>query len=284
MQVDKDSDYRDPQVVLARATKAHNQLSQVHVGLASVHDRVQAIAASGMRKQRLEVLGDARYSLDELRKLRVNGTGRLIQAAMNEITSAREAVYVALAKSPRLDFSTLAAAVQEVSSMIDAQKQRMSSAVQSAAASSEIEDANDVFHRVATEAPKVELGNKPYSLYRVPVVAVSSPPLSPDKLRTNGIKAEPAHGYTVIHNQVVLGISMQRAAEKGEKPLDVAQRLIKMLSRQTGRRLMLVEQQSYGYRHASYYWLADEATLNAMRRSSINQSAPVFSSWGFAFN
>lgn len=125
---------------------------------------------------------------------------------------------------------------------------------------------------------------KPLVLSRAPIVPVTTTNLRLDKLTAMGVKAESMGGYPVLHDQRIIGINRDAlqadARGKPERAIEAATRFMASL-RETVAPLTMVCSRATPHSGGSWYWVADRATLKALRDAAggtINVA-----DWGFGF-
>ena len=269
----------------ARSKASHQNLIRLHAGVTKINKLVAAVPAIKDRKERMDSINLALKGVKAIianKDRRVQGTGALLKRIHNELTSAREAVY-ASTRPVRLDFSTTAEVVDELAEKIEASRIRAAQQRVEAETADEIKDAAEVFMKHGAETPKVDIGKKPFGVQRAPIVAIANPAFSAIKLKRNGFDAEAAHGYVVIHKQMVLGIN-RSLLDKRETQQQAAQRVMKLIQKQTGRKMQFATSQAYAYKGSAYYWIVAEEELNRLRRCGATTAEPQVERWGFAFN
>ncbi len=145
--------------------------------------------------------------------------------------------------------------------------------------------AKEIIQRTGNEARRLEsLKDKPMVISRVPVVPLTDPPLNTDVLSRMHVKTENLGGYPLLHNQLVIGINREaltKSGRKTEKPMEAVERYLKVLSKQMGRNIMPVSTEGVPGSGGVWYWLADEKTINALRKAGRDQLK--IRSWGFGW-
>ena len=212
------------------------------------------------------------------------GASKPMRKMRNELTSAREGLVA----------DGVLAAFEEGQQAVDSLKATLASAEETLAILVHGNDAymeklydraREIIQRTGSEARRLEsLKDKPMVISRVPIVPLTDPPLNPDTLNRMHVKTENLGGYPLIHNQIVIGINREALAKSGrkaEKPMDAVERYLKVLSKQMGRTIMTVSTQGVPAQGGVWYWLADEKTINALRKAGRDQLK--IRSWGFGF-
>lgn len=221
--------------------------------------------------------------LSEAVALRVRGTGPVLKILMNEMQSASEALDLSdRSYVSGLDFSELKKAPNALARLADAATSRkeVEDPVQH-----EIEQENShldqVFRQFKSESTRVDIGKKPFGIFRVPLVAITTPPLRKAALDRVGIKSDEVAQYVVLHNQLVFGIS-KSALQGKEKPLDAAERIADMIGNARNTNIVTLAPNGVPYKGAVWYWMAEDHVANRLMRAANNSLR--IAEWGFAFN
>lgn len=215
--------------------------------------------------------------------LRVRGTGPILKILSNELQSAYDALELSTSHYiSGLDFSELKKAPSALDRMASAAAERKTS---DDPVQAEIESENahlsSVFSQFQKESTRVDIGNRPFGIFRVPLVAITTPGLRKEALDHVGIKSESVAQYVVLHNQLVFGIT-KHALNSREKPLQAAERIADMIGKSRNTDIVFVTGQSVPYKGAVWYWMAEEQVANRLMRAANNSLR--INEWGFAFN
>lgn len=151
-------------------------------------------------------------------------------------------------------------------------------------ASDESESA--VIDKYRNDNAKLEaIKSKPFIVTRVPVIPTDSA-VSLSKLIQYGFKAEALSQYTVLPDQMVIGINpkfLDGSANTSELVRKELARLQKILEKRTNSKLQLVSQRAYSYGSGTWFWLMKESELNMFAKAFPASHVKV-NQWGFAFN
>jgi hypothetical protein len=135
------------------------------------------------------------------------------------------------------------------------------------------------------------LADKTVILLRAPVIPITDPPLSPDRMSSLGFEIHNVGMYPVFENQILLGLHVSFLSEQvkklrsGRKIWDthtVAESVLPTIeARLKQGRLHIVG--SHGVRHETgmFFWLMPDRQLSAIQRSARGVK---IEQWGFAFN
>lgn len=140
------------------------------------------------------------------------------------------------------------------------------------------EEAKQVLKKYDKQATKLEFGKRDYMISRAPVIPISSIPFDIATAKRAGLAVENIGGYLLLNNQMVLGF---RRLDKG-KAKDAVKEMVEQLTRATGRKLMLVTDRSAPYKGDIWFWIADQPTLNALRKAG--HGTLQIRDWGFGFS
>jgi hypothetical protein len=231
------------------------------------------------------------------------GVQKHLKAAMNELTSLREGVYVGAATSQKaLSIVSCTDALYHVDELIVKATASYESKKVTAASDDPLftEEIEKVIQQTAEESRKLaSLHDKDWVVSRMPVIPLAKASnkaatgfLSVQALQRAGIKAESLGGYPVLHNQLVLGINpkavglteAQKKAGKSiprEKWLAVADAIRKLLEKQTRQKYQFVDERAYGAAGGAWFWLMPERELDLFA-SAFPGKAVTLLNWGFA--
>lgn len=208
--------------------------------------------------------------------LRIPRTAPILKRVYAELHSAQAASENAPGKYLRLDFSELKKAQHDATMLL------MQEEPEEQVTESDIDFSSAVFQS-GKEAPNVHIGNRPFGVFRVPLVAISTPSININLLRQFGIKADNVNDYPVLHSQLVVGVKHTPSTGRNRTTsLDSALEVQELLERTRRIKLELVSMQPYIYKNASYYWFAEQPVMRGLLRATNNHLN--ISQWGFAFN
>lgn len=270
------------------------------------------------KPKQLRALTSAMTKVGELRQHKVNGTARLLDSCINELTSLREGLFTGAVSSrdkKELMLSTCSRTIVEIKALIARTEQRIK------IVSSEDDEGNsavlaaeedDQLLRVINKNSKLRdslpaIGDKAYVVGRAPVVVVTNagnvqrkgqaaPFVNHETLVRQGFKVDVLDGYAVIHGQLVIGISRKKKEdleeEEGAKkkrkpnpmdPLEMARVVAKHLQQVTKKNLEFVITASFSYNGATWFWVMPQAELNQFSKAFPGGRVKL-QTWGFAFN
>lgn len=222
------------------------------------------------------------------------GVSRHLKMCMNELTSLREGVYLGAAKKRKaLAVATVTAAIQAIGELRETSASRLTK-IKAAGSDDNLfsDDALRVIKDNAAESEKLDaIHRKPFVIARIPLVPVAKSFLTTDKLKHMGFKAESLGGYPVVHNQLVIGINKKMLDEKQQAKgakitpqhwLDAADKIRKLVQKQTSRKLFFVSEKPYGAQGGAWFWLMSERELSLFA-SAFPGKRVQMESWGFAF-
>lgn len=226
--------------------------------------------------------------------VRLRGTAQILKRVTNELNSAMSAV---MAVNPRqyiaLNFQELKTAQNDLANL--AKHGDYDATVHDGHEPSGARDPEnyltdfetEIFKQYGRETPKVKIGNRPFAVHRVPLVAIANPSINTEVLTKAGVKAQTVNQYSVIHGQVVIGISHNAAFREKEgrstkSTAAKAAEIADMIGKKTHRPLKPVTAQGYPYDGATWFWYAEDRTMNALYKSAKGRLS--IREWGFAFN
>jgi len=227
------------------------------------------------------------------------GVSKALKACVNELTSLREGVYVGAAVDKKtLSILACTNAVKQVETLIEATKKKIENVgkdeqdVMAAAEEQSYQEIEKVLEMTQKESQNIDqLHKRPFVLTRVPVIPLSKGPLNVSVLQKVGFKTDMVSGYTVMHNQLVLGVNKQMLElKKGgisrvidtKVVLDKALEVKKMVEKQTGAKYQFVTEKPYGASGGAWFWLMTERDLNLFAKSFPGGHVKL-ERWGFAF-
>lgn len=268
------------------------KMEQVQEFLARALTVVNSINTNN-REERLKL---AQKLISDATALRVRGTSQVLKRVTNEINSALSAVQaVRPGVFIGLKFPEIKDAQNDLARLATAEGAGYDEAVHDGHTPSGARDPEnyltdfnaEIFEKHGRETPKVTIGNRPFAVHRVPVIAISKPGVNTDKLSKAGVKSEQVNQYAVIHGQIVIGISHNNSYQEkeGRKVKTTAQKaaeIAEMMGKSTRRSMKPVSEKGYPYKGATWFWYADDRTMNALYKSAGGRLS--VSEWGFAFN
>lgn len=256
------------------------------------------------KESRLKKLTSARKKVQAIAASKPPvGVAKALRAAVNELTSLREGVFVGTATDKKtLAIMACSEAVTHVDGLIEKANKRLAEAKALVKSGSNDpvfqEEVVKVIQKNAESETKLDsLKGKQFVISRVPVVAVAKTMLDVNVLKRRGFKADDIGGYPVIHNQLVIGINKTMIGlkksemnEKGQsiKPISsdkwvkAATHVLDMVFKQTKVRYALVDGRPYGRAGGAWFWAMPERDLNIFA-GSFPGKAVSLRSWGFAF-
>lgn len=129
--------------------------------------------------------------------------------------------------------------------------------------------------------------DKPFIFAKVPVVAISA--LSSDNFKEAGFDVKPLTNYSILMDQVVIGINPKNISEDKTKPASLGdiEKYIDMLvkaveQKQNTKYVKMDKPKPYRDSGLIYFWIVPEKNINQMR-SNTGKNFSV-NKWGFAFN
>lgn len=288
-------------------------------------DKVLAKLPSMPRAKQTTTLAQARRFLlgRQTDRLPV-GTTKILGRVVNEVTSLRNGVILNSLRPKDLVLTTTQAATEELSAML--RKTRLARSKLTSAIFNQ-EDVTDESRRVlqnAREQDKIPPFNgKEFVLARVPIAftfankkQASVGFLQKDVLTRLGFKSDNVDGYTILHNQLVVGVDpaatynrsldvehnqviMEKKRTKERvltykggrptfvekntdmKPIQIAERVCDLITKKTGSRYTFMSEFSYGYKGATFFWLIKDRDYNLLQRAFPGSTK--INKWGFAF-
>lgn len=229
------------------------------------------------------------------------GISKQLRACVNELTSLREGVYTGAAVDKKtLSIIACTKALQHVDELIASNTKTVERTVAEAAgmavASREDEymysDIAKVLEQTQKESENINsLQKRPFVLTRVPIIPLSKGPISVDKLKSAGFKADNLGGYPVLHNQLALGINKSmldlKEREQGKsidpaRILAQATKIKKMIEKQMKTKLYFVDEKPYGAVGGAWFWLMSDRELKVFAATFPGKHVQI-TRFGFAF-
>lgn len=132
----------------------------------------------------------------------------------------------------------------------------------------------------ATEADSLKMGD--FILQRMPIVAMTDPIATPEDFTKGGFVVKPIGFYSVLENQLVLGIHTNRLKNKNIDPKTYQTYVIEKLEREVHTKLIAIGK-PMGYKNSgyTYYWLVPEKTVDNFRTRA--HKPLTVKQWHFAF-
>jgi len=132
----------------------------------------------------------------------------------------------------------------------------------------------------ATEADSLRMGD--FILQKMPIVAMTETIATPQDFEKGGFTVKPIGFYSVLENQLVLGIHANRLKTKKVDPETFKTYVIEKLQRELGKRLVVIGK-PMGYKNSGYiyYWLVPEQNVDRFRNRT--HKPLTIKQWHFAF-
>lgn len=131
----------------------------------------------------------------------------------------------------------------------------------------------------------------PFYVGRAPIVPITAPILSLQNLKKNGFKADPFQGYSILHNQIVAGLSSEfvrteMSKDPKAKAVDIYQEFIDVVKSKHKSLDLIQLGREVPYWSATWSWLIPSRDFKVLA-SSTSSGRPASSinvkSWGFPF-
>jgi hypothetical protein len=198
-------------------------------------------------------------------------TGKAVRAVLNELTSLREAAYLDELTDELIDLSATRELFVTIDSLIknSERKEKEEDVAQDDVFET---DLIDVLQNASAQTTLPKLDGRPFVLARVPVIPVAS--MSQTKLQSRGFQVTSVGGYSMIGDQVVLGIS-----PKGG--YDAANQTRLQIRRQSKQRFVFVDERPAGHKGILWWWLMREEDLFNFSAAFPNNILKI-QSWGLA--
>lgn len=241
------------------------------------------------RKVQKKLLANALSELAEFDKVPV-GAAAPVRMARNELVSMKEAVVTISASTKKREFAIIACmeAHKTIKELIvkanvklkEGDKERNPKEVNAA-------EMEDILKKTeGHQLPKPGKGG--FAVGRAPVIPALN--VSADKLTKSGFKVDYSSGYTVVHNQMIIGFdkTFMDQFKKGSKKLaqgEAAQKLCQFVSRQLKSKLILVSKHpavAKDLHGMAWYWVMPEREWDLFAKATAGKAGDV--KFGFAFN
>lgn len=134
-----------------------------------------------------------------------------------------------------------------------------------------------------SKLPKSKFSKKTLVVMEVPIIPIFKKMITPKELESLGFDIQSVGFYSVLENQLVVGINYQYTKEQNIKNKDYINHVTQSLSKKTGHSYMVLDDKpiKYGNSGFLYYWLIDEKDLNRLTRAGVREAG--IANWGFAF-
>lgn len=283
------------------------QFSVIELKLKKLNAALASLAVSE-RPMALKRLQQAQVYVEGLRPIAPQGVSSLLKIISNELISLREGIFTGNAKPKDLVLLSGLETLEKVNSI----KTKLVSKIKASEDTLTEDPVEKLLIKNREQEKKLpSLSGKPFVVGRAPVsFGLQSKnytgigDLDTAKLSHSGFKVDTLYGYSVMHNQLVIGVSKLALEDtpkikvkvnkfKDGKPvtvvkrreatyLDVVNNLKKQIENQTKQKYTLVSDLSYGYQGGSWFWLMP--TVDADRFAKAFPGGHLkLPRWGFAF-
>lgn len=268
-------------------TNLERDLGEVNATLASVY--------MCERPVQKKMLRSALEKLNAYERVPV-GAAAPLRKAKNELVSMREAVHTLSAATKKKSEFSLVSCLEahgEIGRLLKAAQESLQQVDKPEHNATEVNatEMDDILKK--TRSHQLPPMNKSgYALGRAPVIPNLN--VSAEKLTRLGFRADHSSGYTVVHDQLVLGISKKFMDEHKLKQYAAAQKLTEMLGKHLSKsptkdsqgkpaKLILVSKHpaaATNLRGVAWYWVMREKEWNNFARASGKVGDLK---WGLAF-
>ena len=140
--------------------------------------------------------------------------------------------------------------------------------------------------RYASQASILQaLNGKDFIIGKAPIIPMSKPILMHDKLKEAGFDVGKIGGYTVLEDQMVLGLNVsyvqKTLAELKNKSEQTAEMIVRQIEKKSGRKYEIIKGQPKGV--GQWYWLIPSRDYTSIRKTSVGEQINIMN-WGFAFS
>ena len=293
----------EPEVVLKKQEQRVKELEELADGFHEATRRLfHMFEASSphqliARTRQLKRLTDALKFINEAKANKLpHGTTKAARACINELTSLREACFLDELTPELIDLSSTQAFEVLVRQLLDQARIVLSKC------GTEPEDSGRdpvfgtevaaIIADTASRSVLPDLREKPYTICRVPVVAVGKSGISMEILKNRGFPVISLCGYPALNNQLILGINPKELEltdkEKAEglsiprsRWFEVADRVRIQIRKETKQRIAFVDERPYGFAGGAWFWLMLEDQLQDFTSAFPGKSLQL-RNWGFA--
>lgn len=258
-------------------------LSKVANYLSSIETKIITRGFTASRKTKIDLLSHYRFKLASVinNPKKPRGCTRPLLIAINQIDS-----YLSVLDTKNKDISSIS--FKDPISKISELKANLESKLDSTVDNSEYWDkAQKEIKKIIDNSEQQSknlnlISKKDFVVARIPIIPVGDRPLSADKLKKAGLKAEDLAGYTVLYNQIVVGINKSAKETFREKDVSkILDKIISNLESVTNEDLYLVTNEGNPYKGAIWYWLANKYEINSILKSAGGHIK--IKHWGFSF-
>lgn len=243
------------------------------------------------RSKQLKALDAAadtlRFILEEKRP---QGTTSILRKCWNEIVSTKESVYLEQVDLSQVSFP-LPALESAVALIAELQhKTQQSIDRKEAADPSEISTASEEVLKENAGFQLKQPKKGSFVVTRAPVIPLT--PVSAERLKSVGFKADNAGGYPIIHDQIVIGISRDMLQPTKHKksgkisnkrtPLEVAEEIRRQVQKKLHVPIKFVVERAGTGRNiqGTWFWVMPDSELDKLAKVSPGKVVKI-PSWGF---
>lgn len=208
-----------------------------------------------------------------------------LRKLMNELTSLKEGVYVGSVEASDLVLLSAPECTKKLKQLLGAVQKRIHEAT---APLEETDSAVVIQNLKKRKAQMPSFGDRQFLITKAPIVfsfATKSGHssvgyINAQVLADKGFTSENLAGYTVLHDQMVIGVKYAKDSDK--TPLEQAQRILKKMEAHAHVEFSLVTDTPTAYGGGSWFWV-----MSVMRTKKLAQAFPgnhlKFNKWSFSF-
>lgn len=271
--------------------KLESRYRKLEVLKANLEKLMQSLASlvTAEKPARLKLLTAAINDVERLRQAKVQGSKKILDMCANELTSIREGVFTGAArKKSDLALTTCVQGIKDCETLMASTKRQLENLENEG---TEVHSADDdealrmlinKFNTQSKTLPSVH--GKPFVVGRAPVVVVDS--MNRAKLEQAGFKVSHVEGYTVIENQMVVGLGKDFRKKKVgtdkyiETVEEAGERFVRALNKAKKTKFTLASQKPYGFDTGAWFWVVTENELNRLRTALMGKQK--LQNWGIA--
>lgn len=285
---------------VTRLTEIRNSINKLVTALSN-------LAMCEQPRQLTNLTGALRYVKTLASSELPSGMRTELRKIQNELVSLREGVFTDSVKPSDLTLVAAVTALAELDRRIKAANDELATEeIQPLDASEEMILRNQTYKE---KLPAI--GDKEFVVGRVPLTFGTTPSrnqtgvsfMNLALLERQGFKAESLDGYTVLHNQLVIGIGhkalegapiiqktlkkfddegrrIEKVLKRATSAYDIAEQIVALVELKTGNKWVLVTDKSYRYNGAVWFWAMRDKDAARLGKALHSLNIPR---WGFAF-
>lgn len=218
---------------------------------------------------RASVLAEASSVLSQNK---IRGLGKAWKAAYTEVECMKQE------DSPIAGEQHITAYLREIKAEYARIKRKRDQLESTSVVDTLTEEAKELLKKYDQQSTKLSFGSRDVMIARAPIIPISSLPFDVSIARRSGLAVDNLDGYLLVNNQMVVGF---RKLDR-QKAKNAIYEMVDDLSIATKKKLFVVTDRTARYKGGIWYWVADQATLSALRKAGRGNLQ--IRDWGFGFS